>query len=162
MFILDCRSLLKGVFMPSSHRLRIGRFSQSHQVYLVTCVTHNRSPLFFDFYTAHALVGSLRDTASHAYTWAYVIIPAHFHWLVQLGEEVSLSDQVRFVKSSATRRVRKLSNSSLEIWQAGFHDRQLRKEDDLKAMARYVIANPIRAGLISSVRSYSFWDAAWI
>ncbi|WP_404418415.1 REP-associated tyrosine transposase [Marinospirillum sp.] len=148
--------------MPSSHRLRIGRFSQSSQVYLITCVTQNRSPIFFDFYTAHTLMRSFRDTESHAYTWAYVIMPDHFHWLVQLGEETSLSDQVHFVKSSATRKIRNLCNSSLQIWQAGFHDRQLRKEDDLKAMARYVIANPVRAGLTNSVRNYSFWDAGWI
>lgn len=148
--------------MPSSRRLRFGRFSQPNQVYLVTCATQNRCPFFFDFYTAQALMRTFRETEAHSFTWAYVVMPDHFHWLVQLGEDISLSDQVRFVKGSTTRKVRKMSNSSLEIWQAGFHDRQLRKEDDLKAMARYIIANPVRAGLVNSVRHYSFWDAAWI
>jgi len=34
--------------------------------------------------------------------------------------------------------------------------------EDIKAMARYVIANPVRAGLSYSVGSYPHWDAAWL
>ncbi len=27
--------------------------------------------------------------------------------------------------------------------------------------ARYIIANPVRAGLVYSVRDYPYWDAVW-
>jgi hypothetical protein len=29
-------------------------------------------------------------------------------------------------------------------------------------VARYVVMNPVRAGLVSRVGDYPFWDAAWI
>lgn len=48
------------------------------------------------------------------------------------------------------------------LWQPGFHDRVLRAEDDLVAVARYVVANPIRAGLSRSFGGYPFRDAVWI
>ena len=45
---------------------------------------------------------------------------------------------------------------------AGFHDRALRKQDDLAEMVRYVLGNPVRAGLSASMDAYPhhycFWD----
>ena len=37
-----------------------------------------------------------------------------------------------------------------------------RREEDLQDVARYVVRNPIRAGLVRSVHEYSLWDAVWI
>jgi len=48
-----------------------------------------------------------------------------------------------------------------EVWQEGFHDHALRREEDLQATARYIIGNPVRAGLVPSVRDYPHWDAIW-
>ncbi|HEY4530810.1 MAG TPA: hypothetical protein VIG97_10885 [Luteimonas sp.] len=47
-------------------------------------------------------------------------------------------------------------------WQPGFHDRALRAEEDLLAVARYVVANPIRAGLCRGFGAWPYWDAVWI
>ena len=48
------------------------------------------------------------------------------------------------------------------VWQRGYHDHAVRREEDIKSLARYVIANPVRAGLSYSVGSYPHWDAAWL
>jgi hypothetical protein len=48
------------------------------------------------------------------------------------------------------------------VWQRGYHDHAVRREEDIKSLARYVIANPVRAGLTHSVGSYPHWDAAWL
>ena len=37
------------------------------------------------------------------------------------------------------------------LWQPGFYDRALRREDDRKAVARYILTNPLRAGLVGSM-----------
>nr|WP_281269752.1 transposase [Marinospirillum perlucidum] len=89
-------------------------------------------------------------------------MPDHFHWLMQLGEEVTLSNSVRFVKSQATKKLGSQQPLLKRVWQEGFHDHQIRQEEDLKNLARYILGNPLRAGLVNSVRNYSFWDAAWI
>ncbi len=43
-----------------------------------------------------------------------------------------------------------------------FHDRAMRKEEDLKAAARYIVANPLRAGLVERCGDYPLWDAVWL
>jgi REP element-mobilizing transposase RayT len=48
------------------------------------------------------------------------------------------------------------------IWQRGFYDRSIRKEDDLIDIARYIVANPVRAGLVTSIRDYPLWDSIWL
>jgi REP element-mobilizing transposase RayT len=88
-------------------------------------------------------------------------MPDHLHWLMALRPDANLSNTVRLMKVITTRRIRSVVGSR-PVWQRGFHDRQMRREEDLAAMARYVVANPVRAGLVRSVREYSFWDAVWI
>ena len=48
------------------------------------------------------------------------------------------------------------------MWQAAFHDHALRKEENLHEIARYIVANPLRAGLVSSLAEYPHWDAVWL
>ncbi|NUT74814.1 hypothetical protein HNO86_07130 [Pseudomonas sp. C1C7] len=42
------------------------------------------------------------------------------------------------------------------------YDRAVRREKDVKHLARYVVANPIRAGLVERVHDYPLWDACWL
>jgi len=83
-------------------------------------------------------------------------MPDHFHWLLTLGENHSLSQAVRMLKNQSAR---KLGGS---VWQKGFHDRAIRRSEDILSVARYVVANPVRAGLVRSVRQYPYWDAVWL
>ncbi len=48
------------------------------------------------------------------------------------------------------------------LWQAGFHDHGVRAEEDLRSMARYIVANPLRAGLVERLGDYPHWDARWL
>jgi len=48
------------------------------------------------------------------------------------------------------------------IWQDGYHDHALRAEESLEDVARYIVMNPVRAGLVKSVREYPLWDAKWL
>ena len=140
-----------------SHRLRLGRVSEAGRLYLITAVTQDREPVFSDLNNARILVNTLRMEAlqNGVQTWCYVVMPDHFHWLMQLNDE-SLGRVVGRVRGVCARRIGR------RIWQRGFHDRAVRRDDDLKALARYVIANPIRAGLVESVEDYPHWDAVWL
>ena len=141
-----------------AHRLRSGRYSQSGQVYMITVVTAERRRIFEHFSAARALIGHLKtaNDLQTASTLAFVVMPDHLHWLMQLGEGATLSQVVRGVKSLTSHRL------GYPVWQRGYHDHAVRHDEDLKAMSRYVIANPIRAGLVSSVGDYPHWDAVWV
>jgi putative transposase len=143
---------------PQAHKLRSGRYSQSGLVYLLTTVTQGRQPVFGDFDGARALIGVLREqqALNHAQTLAFVVMPDHLHWLMQLGDRVDLSRCMRTVKSMSARRIGR------PIWQRGFHDHALRSDDDIPAMARYIVRNPVRAGLVTRTGLYPHWDAIWV
>jgi putative transposase len=143
---------------PHAHRLRSGRHAQAGQVYMITVVTAERQRIFDDFWAARALIQVLKTEGDmqRAQTLAFVVMPDHLHWLMQLGEQAQLAQSIRAVKSLTSHRL------GCPVWQRGFHDHAVRREEDLKVLARYVIANPVRAGLVTSVAHYPHWDAVWV
>ncbi len=138
--------------------LRKGRVSLGQQVYHITATTLEREPVFADFHAARVLIASLRHAAEYgrAETLAFVVMPDHFHWLMQLAENQKLSSVVGSVKSVAAHQL------GQRIWQAGFYDHALRRDEDLPAVARYIVANPLRAGLVQWLGDYPHWDAVWL
>jgi hypothetical protein len=48
------------------------------------------------------------------------------------------------------------------LWQTGYHDRAIRDGEDLLPFARYIVANPLRAGLVEKIGDYPLWDASWL
>ena len=151
-------------FNHRGHALRRGRHSESGQVYLVTAVTEQRTPLFNDPYLARALVREMRrlDDLRNVNSLAWVVMPDHLHWLIELGP-ASLPSAVQRVKSRSAIAINRITGSAgARVWQRGFHDRALRQDDDLIAAARYIVANPLRAGLVDRIGDYPWWDAVWL
>ncbi|MNW20243.1 hypothetical protein D3C71_2205540 [compost metagenome] len=62
----------------------------------------------------------------------------------------------------STKAVNQFTGRKVTLWQKGFHDRALRREEDLLKVARYVVANPLRAGLVEKLGDYPLWDAIWV
>ena len=142
--------------MPRGHTLRMGRRSLPGHYYLITVVTAERRPYFLDFADgcAAARAFSQPSVYQHATTWAYVVMPDHIHWLLAL--EGDLSKAVKLYKSYVSLALGK------PVWQRGFHDRLIREEEGVRDTARYIVANPLRAGLVNQIGDYSFWDARWL
>ena len=148
--------------LAKQHRLRAGRFSEVGRPYLVTVACHERQHVFGLLSAGRCFARAIGAMDGDAETWCWVAMSDHVHWLMAPRGGLDLSRCVQKLKALTTRSLWKGEFVSGQIWQRGFHDRALRREEDLKAMARYVIANPVRAGLVSSVRDWPLWDAAWI
>ncbi|KPX01268.1 hypothetical protein ALO50_100402 [Pseudomonas syringae pv. cerasicola] len=146
-----------------SHRLRIGRISGTGQIYLVTAKTLQRKPAFSDWRMGRLFVDELRQVQEQqlADSLAWVVMPDHIHWLLQLNSH-SLSRVVQRVKSKSAITINRASGCSGPFWQSGFHDVSIRTEESLLNFARYIVANPVRAGLVKSVRDYPLCDAIWL
>ncbi|WP_134178433.1 REP-associated tyrosine transposase [Pseudomonas helmanticensis] len=149
--------------LPASHRLRVGRYAEPNRIYLLTTNTLDREPIFADFVLGRLVVHQFRraQDLGLANSLAWVVMPDHFHWLVEL-ENCSLKKLMRETKSLITREVNISINRKGPLWQQGFHDRALRREEDLVKMARYVVANPLRAGLVEKIGDYPLWDTVWL
>jgi len=146
-----------------SRRLRIGRYSEPGRLYLLTCVLQNRMPHFHDLKLARLVIGQFRlaEEEGLANSMAWVVMPDHVHWLVELRSG-TLDALIRKFKSRSAHAINRALQRQGKLWQSGFHDRALREEEDIVEVARYIVANPLRAGLVESVRDYPHWDAIWL
>ena len=149
--------------LSASNRLRIGRYSEHNRIYLLTTNTAGRPPFFSDFAVGRMVVSQFRvaEEMGFANTLAWVVMPDHFHWLIEL-KRGSLGELMQRTKSLSTKAVKLATGRQTSLWQSGFHDRALRREEDLVKLARYIVANPLRAGLVEKVGDYPLWDAVWV
>ena len=75
---------------------------------------------------------------------------------MQLNQPQTLSGLIKSVKARTAQAI------GQPIWQAGYYDHAIRKNEDIVNIARYIIANPLRAGLVKRVGDYPHWDAVWL
>jgi putative transposase len=84
---------------------------------------------------------------------AYCLMPDHLHLLLEgTREDADLVGAV-FAWKQATGFAWK-RRTGTRLWQKGFHDRVLRDGDDLRAVVRYVLENPVRARLCRNATEY--------
>ncbi|MDJ0909232.1 MAG: transposase [Woeseiaceae bacterium] len=147
-----------------TRKTRSGRASEPNRIYHVTSTTLHREPVFASFGHGRTLVRALRNQVDqrHVCSLAFVVMPDHFHWLLQLRGSRSLSVIVNAAKSESARRINAVRHLQHQLWQKGFYDRAIRREEDLEDVARYIVTNPLRAGLVKSLSQYPLWDAIWV
>lgn len=142
---------------PQQSRLRVGRQSLINHYYHVTFTTLDRRAYFNHLLNARLMINTLRlsDDKKFTQTMCFVIMPDHVHWLFQL-KQTNLSQVIQRVKGMVSREI------GQNVWQKGFYDHAIRNDESLKSVARYIIANPVRAGICQSAKMYSHWDAVWV
>jgi putative transposase len=140
-----------------------GRYSQPGGVYFVTGVTHMRQPVFYDMYCARDLANCFRciHDSDKVASLAWVIMPDHFHWLLQLSDG-SLSGIMRELKGISARKINQRLCRRGKLWQQSYFDRAIRDSEDIREVARYIVANPLRAGIVENIGEYPHWDAIWL
>ncbi|MDO9080328.1 MAG: transposase [Desulfuromonadales bacterium] len=148
---------------PHSHSLRTGRYDESNRIYLLTTVVADRRPIFLGLTNARICIQGLRhqDETGRTATLAFVLMPDHLHWLIEL-KSGTLAEIMRSIKSFTARQLNLQQGTIGDVWQHCYHDHALRADEDVRSVARYVVANPVRAGLVKSAWNYPHWDAVWV
>lgn len=141
---------------PGRKFLRTGRRSLPGHYYHITLVTRRRYPFFLEFRHACSACRTFRiaSVQQQCETQSFVVMPDHVHWLLQLKGD--LSQAVRTYKARVSMAI------GVCTWEDGFHDRALKSNEDVRQVARCIVANPLRAGLVDDVRQYPYWDAIWL
>ena len=127
-----------------SKDLRKGRYSENNRIYLLTTVTYQRQKVFADIVLGRIVIQAMRqqEQEGKVNSLAFVVMPDHFHWLISLQNGWSLAEVMRSVKGVSSYKIQKIRRELSEIkerqalWQNGFHDHALRKEEDLQKLAR--------------------------
>ena len=85
-------------------------------------------------------------------------MPDHVHTMLEgAGEQADCWQFVKLAKQRSGFRCRR--RFGVTLWQSGYHDRVLRKDDTTPTVMRYIIENPVRAGLVQDVRQYPAWGS---
>jgi REP-associated tyrosine transposase len=87
-------------------------------------------------------------------------MPDHVHLLAEANiASANLTTFVARWKQVTGFRFRSLRRESL--WQSGFFDRILREEESSRIVARYILENPVRAGLTIAPSEYPHAHCVW-
>ncbi len=142
-----------------------GRYSAPNHTYFVTTALYKRcEALFRDFHTARFVVAEMRDLQDRGLvdSLAWVIMPDHLHWLFQLQAGAELSATIKLVKARSGQKINKYLNRQGPLWQKNYYEHALRRDEDLLDVSRYIVANPLRAGIVRRLADYPHWDAKWL
>jgi putative transposase len=127
-----------------------------HSYFLTICTNH-REEMFLDRALADLVVAQFRRTSREMAfgILAYCVMPDHVHLLVHGRRHTS--DFRRFVKRIKQSTGQSYSHSAKRpLWQEGYYDRVLRPEEAEAMVARYIIENPVRAGLVTRPCDYPY------
>ncbi|MEI8654050.1 transposase [Pseudoalteromonas sp. Hal273] len=149
--------------MYRSDLLRKGRVSLTNRFYSITLVAHKRENIFISMDINRLIITEMKkiETQEAAKTIAFVIMPNHIHWLIQLGTKKALSDVIKLFKGRCSKVTRN-DLGMYKLWQRNYYDHMIRNENDLLNNARYIIANPLRAKIVDKIASYPYWDCIYI
>ncbi|NLW72878.1 MAG: transposase [Chloroflexi bacterium] len=119
----------------------------------ITCVTHRRLPVFENPQNIDLFWSTLAVVRKY-YPFnmlAYVILPDHFHWLIQLPpDQPNFSHLIHSFKRNFTLNYKKDRQISepVKIWQNRFWDHVIRDEEDLHQHLDYIHWNPVKHALV--------------
>lgn len=88
--------------------------------------------------------------------FAWVIMPNHVHVLCRQKTGWPLSKIVRTWKSFTAHAINKSLGRTGAFWQADYFDRFIRNEAHFLAVARYIEANPVSAGLSTTADEWPY------
>jgi putative transposase len=142
--------------MSRPPRLRGFEYSGRHTYFLTFC-TDSRAEILRDHRVATMVLECIRRTSDRYgfAVYAYCLMPDHVHLLVHGTSPAA--DLRRFVKTTKQSSGQiYAARAKRRLWQESYYDHVVRPEEDLSAIARYIIDNPVRAGLVQSSLDYPF------
>ena len=146
----------------SRQRLRLGRRSLIGHAYLLTTVCQGRRRWLDNADASRIIAEQFQrlEQQGLATSLAWVAMPDHVHWLMELRAS-TLEHIMQRLKSGSSLALNRLHGRSGAIWQPGYHDHAIRSDESLQRHAAYILANPIRAGLATRIGEYPHAWCRW-
>jgi putative transposase len=140
----------------SPGHLRAFDYVGLHQYFLTFC-TDRRQKLFTESAIVDLVLSQISRAAgeNHFDAIAYCFMPDHLHLLVEAVSENS--DCKRFIARAKQYSGFDYADArQARLWQRYGYEHVLRDEEMMLVVAKYVLENPIRAGLVKQVEDYPF------
>ena len=134
---------------------KLRRYHRDGDFCFVTSVTYQRRPILIEH--AELLLKAILNTQDRVSFGmiAHVIMPDHFHLLIEVGRN-DLSGIMQRVKQSFSMNYRKFSGIAGRVWQLRFWDHIIRDENDFNNHVDYIHYNPVKHGLTANPFDYLY------
>ena len=129
--------------------------------YFLTFCTDYRQQFFVDAANVEIVLSQFLRAASenHLSVLAYCFMPDHLHLLVEgQTDDADCWEFIRKAKQYSGFYFSKARGQNL--WQRYGFERVLRDDEATLDVARYILNNPLRAGLVRDVRDYPYVGSA--
>jgi REP element-mobilizing transposase RayT len=141
------------------HRLQESNYQGEISVSFTLCIK-DRLQLFKSASAVNVFINILKSQVekSSCIIPVYCFMPDHQH-LIVTGTD-SNSGILYFIKQYKQKTGHWLSqHQSSAKWQKDFFDHIIRKDEGLVNLARYILDNPVRKGLVANWREYPYKGA---
>jgi putative transposase len=90
--------------------------------------------------------------------FGFCLMPNHFHLVVEPAHPSALSQFMQWLLTSHVRRYHNHYGTSGHVWQGRFKSFPVQRDEHLITVLRYVLQNPVRAGLSGTAREW-LWSS---
>lgn len=105
----------------------------------------------------HDAIFFYNDKKYNVISWC--IMPNHVHVLIELIENVSLSNILHSWRSFSSNEINKILNRTGRLWMPEYFDRFIRDNEHFNNVVDYIHNNPVKAGLVDDPTKYK-WSSA--
>ncbi len=142
----------------NSLRLAAFDYSNPHHVFFVTTCARQLHQPFAKSALAEQIIESLLFL-SRRQDWrlyCYCLMPDHLH--MALSPEPGRDDLARLMQrfKSFTTRLAWRHGYRGALWQRGYYDHIARRDKDVTAIFQYILANPVRKGLVTDPEHWPY------
>ncbi len=137
---------------PLNQRLDPALYASANRVVFITICSYQKSTPFAHPERNQAIIDCLQleQIRNHCRIFTYCLMPDHLHYLVSPEEDgnsvLKFTDQF---KGKTTNLSWKYGWRG-KLWQPRSYDHIVRTEEDLRAIAQYILNNPVRKELVSN------------
>src|SRR5262245_32302344 len=142
--------------LPKRTRLKTFDYVGPYRYFLTFCTAH-RERVFCSATTVDLVLAQiLRAATEEAFEIvAYCFMPDHVHLLIEAtAPNAEMKRFAKAAKQYAGFYYKQRTGKSL--WQPSYYEHVLRDEEDTWSVARYIVENPLIAGLAQRADEYPF------
>jgi putative transposase len=141
---------------PRNQRLDLELYTHANRVYFMTIRAYKNQPPFTRDDLNQIVLDTLREEQErqNCAVFTYCLMPDHLHFLVSpCRDGISVLTFTDQYKGKTTNRSWSAGWQG-KLWQPRYYDHIVRAEEDLQAIAEYILENPVRRRLVEHVEDW--------
>jgi putative transposase len=144
---------------PRNQRLDLELYTHANRVCFITICAHMKRSPFVRADLNQLILDVLHEEQEHqnCAVFSYCLMPNHLHFLISPCEDgISVLTFTDRFKGKSTNHSWTVGWRG-KLWQPRYYDHIVRAEEDLRAIAEYIVNNPVRKGLVKRAEDWP-WD----